>query len=67
MSRYLADRISRSPRIVVHLSTEVRAVVGDRRMESVIVEHQSLANASSSIRSMESITISDTSDPLSTA
>jgi len=39
MSRYLADRIARTPRIEVHLRTQVRELVGDRLMESVIVEH----------------------------
>jgi thioredoxin reductase (NADPH) len=39
MSRYLADRIARIPRIEVHLRTQVRELVGNRHMESVIVEH----------------------------
>jgi thioredoxin reductase (NADPH) len=39
MSRYLADRIARTPQIEVHLRTQVRELVGDRVMESVIVEH----------------------------
>ncbi len=39
MSRYLADRIARIPRIEVHLRTQVRELVGNRQMESVIVEH----------------------------
>jgi thioredoxin reductase (NADPH) len=38
MSRYLADRIARIPRIEVHLRTQVRELVGDRLMEKVIVE-----------------------------
>ncbi|MDQ1668223.1 MAG: thioredoxin reductase [Actinomycetota bacterium] len=38
MSRYLADRILRSPLIEVHLSTEVRELVGKRQLELVIVE-----------------------------
>jgi thioredoxin reductase (NADPH) len=39
MSRYLADRIARIPRIKVHLRTQVRELVGNRLMESVIIEH----------------------------
>jgi thioredoxin reductase (NADPH) len=37
MSRYLADRITRLPRIEVHLRTQVRELVGVRVMESVVV------------------------------
>jgi thioredoxin reductase (NADPH) len=39
MSRYLADRIARTPGIEVHLRTQVRELVGNRLMEKVIVEH----------------------------
>jgi thioredoxin reductase (NADPH) len=39
MSRYLADRIARIPRIEIHLRTQVRELVGNRLMESVIIEH----------------------------
>jgi thioredoxin reductase (NADPH) len=38
MSRYLADRIAGIARIEVHLRTQVRELVGDRLLESVIVE-----------------------------
>ncbi|WP_211189453.1 FAD-dependent oxidoreductase [Actinomycetospora sp. TBRC 11914] len=39
MSRYLADRILRDPRIEVHLHTEVRDLEGeDGRLEAVVVE-----------------------------
>jgi thioredoxin reductase (NADPH) len=39
MSRYLADRIQRDPRIEVHLHTEVRELDGeDGRLEAVVVE-----------------------------
>jgi thioredoxin reductase (NADPH) len=38
MSRYLADRIERSPSITVHLCTVLRAVAGRRVLESVEVE-----------------------------
>jgi thioredoxin reductase (NADPH) len=39
MSRYLADRIACNPRVEVHLRSQVHEVVGQRLMESVIVEH----------------------------
>jgi thioredoxin reductase (NADPH) len=39
MSRYLADRIERDPRIEVMLNTEVRAVEGDEVLEAVIAEN----------------------------
>ena len=38
MSRYLADRIERDPRVRVLLHTEVRELVGDRKLEAVVVE-----------------------------
>jgi thioredoxin reductase (NADPH) len=38
MSRYLIDRIERNPAIEVHLHTEVRELIGDRRLEAVVVE-----------------------------
>jgi thioredoxin reductase (NADPH) len=39
MSRYLADRIIRDPRITVHLNTEVRELSGEGgRLEAVVVE-----------------------------
>ncbi|MEA2332000.1 MAG: thioredoxin reductase [Thermoleophilaceae bacterium] len=38
MSRYLADRIERTPGVVVHLHSEVRELVGDRLLEAVVVE-----------------------------
>jgi thioredoxin reductase (NADPH) len=39
MSRYLADRIIRDPRIQVHLHTEVRELEGENgRLEAVVVE-----------------------------
>jgi thioredoxin reductase (NADPH) len=39
MSRYLADRIERNPRITVLLNTEVRELVGDDALESIVVEN----------------------------
>jgi thioredoxin reductase (NADPH) len=38
MSRYLVDRIERTPRIEVHRHTEVRELVGDGTLEAVVVE-----------------------------
>lgn len=38
MSRYLADRIERDPRIEVLLHTEVRELLGDKLLEAVVVE-----------------------------
>ena len=38
MSRYLADRIQRNPRIELRLHTEVRELVGDDALEDVVVE-----------------------------
>jgi thioredoxin reductase (NADPH) len=38
MSRYLADRIGRTPGIDVLLETEVRELVGDDALEAVVVE-----------------------------
>ncbi|MGH4024767.1 MAG: NAD(P)/FAD-dependent oxidoreductase [Pseudonocardiaceae bacterium] len=37
MSRYLADRIARNPRIEVVLHTEVAELLGDRALEGVVV------------------------------
>jgi thioredoxin reductase (NADPH) len=39
MSRYLADRIARTPGIEVHLRTQVHELVGNGLLEKVIVEH----------------------------
>jgi thioredoxin reductase len=38
MSRYLVDRIERTPNVEVLLHTEVREVVGDRSLEALVVE-----------------------------
>ena len=38
MSRYLADRIVRAPRIQVDLHTEVRELLGSRTLEALVVE-----------------------------
>jgi thioredoxin reductase (NADPH) len=38
MSRYLIDRIERDPRIEVRLRTEVRELLGDDRLEGIVVE-----------------------------
>jgi thioredoxin reductase (NADPH) len=38
MSRYLADRIERSPKVEVLRTTEVRELVGDRALEALVVE-----------------------------
>jgi thioredoxin reductase (NADPH) len=38
MSRYLADRIERTPNVEVVLHSEVRDVVGNGRLEAVVVE-----------------------------
>jgi thioredoxin reductase (NADPH) len=38
MSRYLADRIERSPDVDVRVHTEVRELVGDRALEAIVVE-----------------------------
>jgi thioredoxin reductase (NADPH) len=38
MSRYLADRIERTPSIETHLHTEVRELIGDRTLEAILVE-----------------------------
>ena len=38
MSRYLVDRIERTPRIEVHRHTEVRELVGDGTLEAIVVE-----------------------------
>ena len=39
MSRYLADRIGRSPKVEVLRTTEVRELVGDRALEALVVEN----------------------------
>jgi thioredoxin reductase (NADPH) len=39
MSRYLADRIERTPDVEVLRHTEVRELVGDRTLEALIVEN----------------------------
>jgi thioredoxin reductase (NADPH) len=38
MSRYLADRIERDPRIEVLLHSEVRELLGDKSLEAVVVQ-----------------------------
>jgi thioredoxin reductase (NADPH) len=38
MSRYLADRIAREPRVSVMLQTEIRELDGDATLEAVIAE-----------------------------
>jgi thioredoxin reductase (NADPH) len=38
MSRYLADRIARDPRIEVLIHTEVRELLGDKSLEAVVVQ-----------------------------
>ena len=38
MSRYLADRIERAPDVDVCLHSELRELVGDRRLEGAVVE-----------------------------
>jgi thioredoxin reductase (NADPH) len=38
MSRYLADRIERDPRIEVLLHTEIRELLGDKSLEAVVVQ-----------------------------
>lgn len=40
MSRYLADRVSRHPRVEVRTHTEVRELCGDGALHSVVVEDQ---------------------------
>ena len=39
MSRYLADRIERSPKVEVLRTTEVRELDGDRALEALVVEN----------------------------
>ena len=50
MSRYLADRILRNPRIELRLHTEVRELSGDRRLEAVVVEDRQRASGARSRR-----------------
>jgi thioredoxin reductase (NADPH) len=38
MSRYLADRVEANPHIEVRLHTEVRELVGEERLEAIVVE-----------------------------
>ena len=38
MSRYLADRIRRNPRIELRLHSEVRELVGEHELEDIVVE-----------------------------
>jgi thioredoxin reductase (NADPH) len=38
MSRYLVDRIQRAHNVEVLLDTEVRELIGDRRLEAIVVE-----------------------------
>jgi thioredoxin reductase (NADPH) len=40
MSRYLADRIERTPGVEVLLETEVRELAGDDALEAIVVEHR---------------------------
>jgi thioredoxin reductase (NADPH) len=39
MSRYLADRIERHPKVELLLNSEVREVIGERKLEGLIVEN----------------------------
>jgi thioredoxin reductase (NADPH) len=39
MSRYLADRIERTPGVEVLLETEVRELAGDDALEAIVIEH----------------------------
>jgi len=39
MSRYLADRVERTPRVEIATNSEVRELVGDRALEAVVVEN----------------------------
>jgi thioredoxin reductase (NADPH) len=43
MSRYLIDRIERTPAIEVLLETEVREVEGAKELEAIVVEHRPTA------------------------
>jgi thioredoxin reductase (NADPH) len=47
MSRYLADRIARNPKVEVLLSTEVRELVGDDVLEALVVESNSTGERAS--------------------
>jgi thioredoxin reductase (NADPH) len=38
MSRYLADRVERTPGVDIALNSEVRELIGDRTLEAVVVE-----------------------------
>ena len=38
MSRYLTDRIERTPNVEVHTSTEIHELIGERALEAVVVE-----------------------------
>jgi thioredoxin reductase (NADPH) len=38
MSRYLVDRIERTPNVEVHLHSEIRELCGDRALEALVVE-----------------------------
>lgn len=38
MSRYLADRVERTPTVEVAMNSEVRELVGDRTLQAVVVE-----------------------------
>lgn len=40
MSRYLADRIDRTPGVEVLAQTEVRELAGDEALEGIVVEHR---------------------------
>jgi thioredoxin reductase (NADPH) len=40
MSRYLAERLRRDPTVELHVNTEVRALVGDRSLDAVMVEER---------------------------
>jgi thioredoxin reductase (NADPH) len=40
MSRYLADRIERTPGVEVLAETEVRELAGDEALEGIVVEHR---------------------------
>jgi thioredoxin reductase (NADPH) len=39
MSRYLTDRIERTPNVELHTSTEIRELIGERALDAVVVEN----------------------------
>jgi thioredoxin reductase (NADPH) len=46
MSRYLADRVERTPGVDIALNSEVRELVGDRTLEAVVVEDKTTGERS---------------------